>query len=576
MTNKIIFFTLSICQLLIVKSFAAPPATFDEQQRIDYEHDFIEANKLKLMGNLPNAANLFTRCTEVNPNDAVAFFALSEIYIATNNEAEALRNARRAAQLDPKNIWYKLRLAELYSAAQLADSAVLVYRDIVKLKPDDTDMRMDLAMLYLEAGQFKKALNEIKFIEKTYGFTMEVAIVQYLTYSKKGDIKATEKLLRKSIKELPDELRFYGLLAELYSSTGKEKEAQENYRKLLEADPENALGYLSMIEFYKEYGNNSQVLTEMQRMYDIKTIHPDLKVELYLSLTNDTAFARKYVHKLDDMIEQLGKKYPDNFRVRMVNADRNLRQQRLKEAREDLLFITDRVPTNAFLWEQLLIILNYLQDNETLYESSAKALEFFDKHYLFNFLHGFSAYILKKPDEAIVSFVQTLECLKKEKTPDRKIEIQSMIFLGEAYNDLKQYDLSDEIFEKAIEMMPDNPLILNNYSYYLSVREEKLDVAEKHIKKCIALEPDNSTYLDTYGWVLYKLGHIDAAIDVIELAIKNGGSDNPEIIDHLCELLVAAGRINEATQTCQQAIEMNEEAISVEQKIENFQKKSQL
>jgi tetratricopeptide (TPR) repeat protein len=258
----------------------------------------------------------------------------------------------------------------------------------------------------------------------------------------------------------------------------------------------------------------------------------------------------------------------------MVNADRNLRQQHLQEAREDLLFITDRVPTNAFLWEQLLIILNYLQDNETLYESSGKALEFFGKHYLFNFLHGFSAYILKKQDEAIVSLEQTLEYLKKEKTPDKEIEIQSMIFLGEAYNDRKQYALSDNIFEKALEMMPDNPLILNNYSYYLSVREEKLDVAEKHIKKCVALEPDNSTYLDTYGWVLYKLGRIDDAIAVIQLAIKNGGDDNPEIIDHLCELLVAAGRIDEAAETCRRAIELNkEENLSVEQKIEKFQKK---
>ncbi|MDR2848736.1 MAG: tetratricopeptide repeat protein [Bacteroidales bacterium] len=530
-----------------------------ENQQLDYEHDFIEANKLKLLGNLPDAANLFTRCTEANPNDAAAFFALSEIYLMTDNDAEALKNARRAAQLDTKNTWYKLRLSALYRAAQLMDSAVLVHRDIVKLQPDDADLRMDLAMLHLEAGQFKKALNEIQIIEKAYGFTTEVAIARYQVYSKKGDVKATEKLLRKSIREIPDELRFYGLLAEMYSSIGKEKEAQENYRKLLDADPENALGYLSMIEFYKEYGNYEKVLSEMQRMYDIKTIDTDLKVELYLSLTNDTVFARKYAHRMDDMLEQLGKKYPDNFRVRMVNADRNLRQQNLKAAKDDLLFITDRVPTNVFLWEQLLAILNYLRDNETLYEASGKALEFFGKNYLFNFLHGLSAYILEKPDEAGASFVQTLECLKKEKKPDKEIELQSMIFLGEIYNERKQYAQSDEIFEKAIVIAPDNPLILNNYSYFLSVREEKLDVAEKYIKQCIALEPSNSTYLDTYGWVLYKLGRLDDAIYVINMAIENGGDDNPEIVEHLCELLVAAGRTDEATQPCQRAIELKAE-----------------
>ncbi|MDR0714248.1 MAG: tetratricopeptide repeat protein, partial [Bacteroidales bacterium] len=555
------------CRLCSISCLAAPPDNFDQQQRLDYEHDFIEGNKLKLLGDLPGAANLLTRCTEANPNAAAVFFALSDIYMDIENNAEALKNARRAVQLDAGNIWYKLRLSELYLASDLVDSAIMICRDMVTLEPDNIDLRMDLSDLYLATNQYKKALKEVKKVEQTYGFTKEVAIARYKIYAQKGAVRNMKKVLQKSIDKFPDELRFYGLLAEMYSSTGKQKEAQENYRKLLDEDPDNALGLISMIEFYKGYGNEEKVLSEMKRMYDNKAIHPDLKVELYLSLTSDTVFAQKYVQPLDSMVALLCEKYPDNFRVRMVNADRNLRRHNLEAAKEDLLFITNRVTTNSFLWTQLLYVLNLLEDNQTLFDSSAKALEYFSNHYLFNFFHGLSASLLKKTDEAILSLNKTLECLKKEKESDKAVELQTLVFLAEAYNEQKKYSQSDHVFDMALMLAPNHPLVLNNYSYYLSLRGEKLDKAEQYIKKCIAMEPNSSTYLDTYGWVLYKLGRIEEAILMIEKAILNGGQDSPEIVDHLCELLVVAGRMDEADKACRKAIELNHEQKTVEQKM---------
>jgi Tfp pilus assembly protein PilF len=111
-------------------------------------------------------------------------------------------------------------------------------------------------------------------------------------------------------------------------------------------------------------------------------------------------------------------------------------------------------------------------------------------------------------------------------------------------------------------------LVLNNYRYYLSIREEKLDLAEEYIKRCIEQEPNSSTYLDTYGWVLYKLGRVAEAIVMVEKAMKNGGNDNPEIIEHLCELLTTAGRTDDAYHICKYSIELNNSTETVEQRME--------
>ncbi len=576
--NKIVLFLVACWMLAscsssrISESQKPQPVKLTEEEQLDYDHDFIDATKLKLFGNLADAASQLTRCTEVNPYDAAAYFQLSEIYSSVDDLPNALRNARLSAKYDTKNIWYKMQLANLYVVNKNMDSAITVYRQMIEIQPNNEDLKYNLAMLYMENDQYKKALKELKKIERTYGFTEDMAIAQYRVYSKKHDVKATEAVLQKSIEKFPDELRFYGLLAELYSSVGREQEAQDYYKKLLEVDPDNALGYISMIEFYKDYGNDAKALEEMHRMYDLKTIDPDLKVELYLALLSDTVFVNKHYEELDKMIGQLFEKYPDNFRVRMVNADRNLRHKNYEAAKNDLIFITDRVPTNAFLWERLFYLLNLLQDNETLYESTGKALKYFGDNYLFNFFHGLSASMLKKYDEAIASCTKALEGLKKEKEPDAEIELHIYVLLGEAYNEQKRYEESDQIFEKALSISPNNPLILNNYSYYLSLREEKLDLAEKCIKRCFAMEPNNSTYLDTYGWVLYKLGRIKEAISMIEKAMKNGGNDNPEIVEHMCELLVVSGQTDEAYHMCKYAIELSNSKQTVEQKIDSISK----
>jgi len=549
------------------------PVQLTEKQRLEYDHDFIEGAKLKMFGVLPAAASLLTRCTEVNPYDAAAHYQLSEIYTMADDYPYALRHARSAARYDPKNVWYKMQLANLYLAGENIDSAIVVYRQIIETQPDNAELRYNMAFLYLEKNDYRKALKELDRIEKTYGFTDELAIAKYRVYSQKKDVKATEALLKKAVRAHPDELRFYGLLAELYSMTGREKEARENYTKLLEVDPESAPGYISMIEFYKDYGNDAKAMEEMQRMYDMKTIDPDLKVEIYLKLSSDSVFFKKYYQQMDTLIEHLFAKYPDNFRVRLVNADRNLRAKNFESAKDDLLFITDRVQTNYFLWEQLFYLLNLLKDNETLFESSAKALQFFSDRYMFNFFHGLAASMLKKYDEAIPSYRRALEYLKKEKEPDKEVELQALVFLGEACNEQKQYQESDVAFDMALLIAPNNSLILNNYSYYLSLREEKLELALTYIKRCIAQEPNSSTYLDTYGWVLYKMGQIDEAIMMIEKAMKNGGSDNPEIVDHLCELLTVAGRTDEAYHICKYAIELNNSNETVEEKMESFIKK---
>ena len=55
--------------------------------------------------------------------------------------------------------------------------------------------------------------------------------------------------------------------------------------------------------------------------------------------------------------------------------------------------------------------------------------------------------------------------------------------LGNSYNEIKEYENSDKSYEKSLEYLPENVMVLNNYAYYLSLRGENLEKAKTNVKK---------------------------------------------------------------------------------------------
>ena len=98
-----------------------------------------------------------------------------------------------------------------------------------------------------------------------------------------------------------------------------------------------------------------------------------------------------------------------------------------------------------------------------------------------------------------------------------------------------------------MELIPDNVVVLNNYSYYLSLREKDLEKAERMSKKCIELSPNQSTYQDTYGWVLYKLKRFNEAREWLKKAAE-GDDKSPVITEHYGDVLYQLNLKKEALE----------------------------
>ncbi len=107
------------------------------------------------------------------------------------------------------------------------------------------------------------------------------------------------------------------------------------------------------------------------------------------------------------------------------------------------------------------------------------------------------------------------------------------------------WDQAEADFRRALELEPDQPLVLNYLGYSLVEQRRNLDEALDMIERAVAGQPDDGYITDSLGWVLYRLGRYEEALPHMLRAVELLPSD-PIINDHLGDVLWMVGREREA------------------------------
>jgi len=109
----------------------------------------------------------------------------------------------------------------------------------------------------------------------------------------------------------------------------------------------------------------------------------------------------------------------------------------------------------------------------------------------------------------------------------------------------KQWPKAEADFKKALDLFPEQPLVLNYLGYSWVDQGINLDEAFKMLRRAVDLRPTDGYVVDSLGWAHFKLGHYEEAAQQLEKAIELKPAD-PVVNDHLGDAYWRIGRKLEA------------------------------
>jgi Tfp pilus assembly protein PilF len=112
---------------------------------------------------------------------------------------------------------------------------------------------------------------------------------------------------------------------------------------------------------------------------------------------------------------------------------------------------------------------------------------------------------------------------------------------GSLYDRQQKFDQAERAFQGVLAANPRHSGALNYYGYMLAERGVRLEEAVSLIDRALQEDPNNASYLDSMGWARFKQDRLQEAEEYLRKAVSRN-AHNPEILDHLGDVLVASGR----------------------------------
>ncbi len=528
----------------------------EEEEQIKFKFLFHNANKERILSNYQIAANLFLQCIQIAPKEAAPYYELAHLFESSQEKGLALEYAEKAVKLDPDNYWYRVLYAHSLQRAGNSDGAIKQYEILIEKNGGDVDLYFDLAGIQLYSKKYKESIASFNIIEKKMGITEEISVQKEKIYIKLGDVDGAANEIQQLINEYPDDLKYQVLLADLYLANELVDKAFKVYQEILEKNPQNPYAHLSLYDYYKSKNEDEKASESLKKAFASSDLDVDTKVKILISYYSATENDNKLKKEAFELNKILINTHPKDAKAYTIYADFLYRDKKLEGARDNYREAIKYDNSKFAIWNQLIFIESELQDNEGILRDSKTALELFPNQPIFYFFYGTTNLQKKEFNEAIEYLIIGKDLVMA--IDNSPLLAQFYANLGDSYNGLKKYEESDKAYEDALKIEPKNIYVLNNYGYYLSLREDKLDRAEELSALCNELEPDQANYQDTYAWILYKQGKFVQAKDWLEKAMVNGGKNNSVILEHLGDTYAKLNNIKKALEFWNKAKEIND------------------
>jgi len=377
------------------------------------------------------------------------------------------------------------------------------------------------AMLALRQGETRLALTQVTRAVALRPDWPKLRLMQSQLLTQLGEMGKAHEILAELVAEQPDNLQLRLLYAQLLLKQSKFNEAEGQLQSILERQPDHpdALYAHALLNIQKKRDEVAE--KDLRRLLK----QPKWRTEAYYYLgriasrRGDFRQALKWFDKI---------KEGDLVFDGQINAIAALAKLgRATEALERMEALRSRFPQRKLqLYLLEAEILSNSEDYETAFAVLTQALGEYPGHPDLLYARALVAEKLGKPEQTIA--------------------------------DLRA----------AVTKQPGDANLLNALGYTLLINGGQIDEARKYLEQAISLKPDDPAVLDSYGWLWYKLGDYQKALDYLQKAYAN--NQDAEIGYHLGEVLWALGRKAEARQIWNKFVNQGGEDRRIKEFIERI------
>ena len=503
---------------------------FDDE--INYSYNFFEADKCFLDENYDLSENYYQLCLSQKPDNPFILYRLASIYLKRNELDLSENYIDRCLAFSSDNEWYLFLAGHIYGYNKHFTKAGIVFNKLISLKPTEIDFYLALADVYINENNYKKAINVYDLIEQKFGIDESISVQKKNIYLQIGNKKKAAAELNKLISAYPSEIAYKRLLADFYMQNDDVKTSISILNQIINENHNDGFAHMGLALCYSYLKDKQRVYDELYIGFQSKEVNPQAKVNILVAQMQ-VSNSPDDLEKMFKLCEVLLKTHPDDPDVNSIYANFQMGLGNIDIARLALNKVIETRKDKYQVWEQLLLIDNQLLDWVSMFKHSSEAIQYFPNMPFLYLLNGISSLQLSKIDNAKKSLEFGYQLISK----DDPLQADYLTFLGEVSYRLDNKQDAYFYYDKLLEIEPDNLMVLNNYSYYLSLDKENLSKAEQMSFKTIKVEPNNPTYLDTYAWILFKMQNYKSALDYIKRAVDLDVTRSAVIIEHYGDIL---------------------------------------
>jgi tetratricopeptide (TPR) repeat protein len=523
-----------------------------------YIEAYHQGLRYKSAKNYTSAKQSFNLCLTMRQNDDAVHYALSQISFALDEQQNGMLELKKAADLDPKNLWYAQELAYTYLNANDFKNSVIYFDRFLKKEERNPELLYAFAEALTLSGDYDRALPVYEKVISIVGNSPELSIRIFQILATQNKLEKAEKVLKTAYDENPENQQLLNELLNYYKQTRQGPKAdallqgiiknnpkdgganlflyEQNKKNNLDAARINVMSILQAPELDSEIKGNTLIDWQNNEINPLNLIEP----ALYFATSNPTLMKAQII---------LGDVY--------LNTDQTyLALEQYKKA-----LVIDQ--SNFQVWNQVLSLAYNSYDHLYLYTEGKKCVELFpsqSKAYLFA---GSGAIGEHHFEEGKLILNSGKEFVVK----DNGLLAEFEATLGEAYFGMNNTSDGIKAYEKSLSLVPNDPDVKNRMALSFANTKIQLDKALQINQEAINAAPKNEEFLATRAWILQQKGETDQVLSIIQKAIEMNPK-NGFVQEKYGDILSKQGKPTEALVAWKKAKEFGIKSKLLNKKIE--------